>query len=146
MATQKWTAPPAAVTALTTAELNALANDAMVAGAFVKANGVDLDQSAHFEFVGTIASAPVADRTLDLYAQYQFDGANYEDFTAARPSAQGALGSFVLDNTTGTQRKYIMGAVLLPFPFRLVLINKSGFALGATNTVKMWTHNQQVTT
>ena len=143
MPTQKWTAPDSAVTVIDNTALSALANDAKADGSAVE-NATLLNQYATFEWTGQIASAPVADRTLDLYVQYAPDGTNWEDSTGARPSAMGLVGSFVLDNTASAQRKLITGVLLLPFRCRFQLVNKSGFALSGTNLVRMWTHNQAV--
>lgn len=141
MATSKWIA--GTLSTVLTTELNALANDAGVISAVLPQTA--LDTYADFELVCTHSVAPVADRTWDLYAVRQLDSTNYEDATAARPPANGFLGSFVLDAVTTVQRKVLPGIMLPPFAFKVLLVNKSGQAAAATaNTLKMETYNMQV--
>jgi hypothetical protein len=145
MAIQNWTMPDSAVQLLG-AELNSLANDAAVTSAtFNNAAAANLKQYATFELAATFASAPTADRTVDLYAVYSGDGSLFEDSSAARPPAMGLLGSFVLDNTASAQRKLVTGVMLLPFAVRFMVVNKAGFAMTASgHSLRLWTFNQQV--
>jgi hypothetical protein len=141
MATSKWIV--GTLSSILTSELNSLANDAGVISAVLP--NTLLDTYADFELVCTHGVAPVADRTWDLYAVRQLDGTNYEDATAARPPANGFLGSFVLDAVTSVQRKVLPGIMLPPFAFKLLIVNKSGQAAAASaNTLKMETYNMQV--
>jgi hypothetical protein len=126
-----------------TTGLNSLANGAGVVSAAL--SQAALDTYADFELVCTHAVAPVVDTTWALYAVRQLDGTNYEDATAARPPANGFLGTFVLDAVTTQQRKVLPGVLLPPYDYKLLLINNSGQAAAATgNTLKMETYNMQV--
>lgn len=147
MATSKWIASTRGTAGLLASilgtELNALANDAGVVTAAIE-NSTTLDQYADFELVVTLATAPVADRTVDLYAVRTVDGTNYEDATAARPSPE-YVGSFVLDNVGTQQRKIVRGVTLPPEDFKLLVVNKSGYAFTASgHTLKGFFYNQQV--
>lgn len=146
-ATQKWTDPGTTGTTVLSTELNSLANNAAATSTtgYDNRNASNLNQYATFFFDGDIATAPVADLTLDLYAVYSPDGGTtYEDASATRPPAGGLLGSFVLDNATA-QFKGIHGVMLQPFMVKFMLVNKSGYALAASgNTVKMYPFNNQV--
>jgi hypothetical protein len=144
MAIQKWTDPTTTPALSMTTELNALANDAGALSTAAYDNRTALAQYANFELVGTFSTAPTADKTIDLYAIYQQDGTNYEDYSATRPPLT-LLGSFVLDNTGSAQRHGIFGVMLLPLPFKLYAVNKSGYAFTSSgHTIKMWTFNNQV--
>ena len=141
----KWSASSRSnpVSVLTT-ELNSLANDAAVTtGTF--SNTTERDTLVDFELVVAYGTAPTADKTVDLYAIRQIDGTNYEDASASRPPANGFLGSFVLDNTTSTQRKQIAGVVLPPLTCKFLIVNKAGQAMAASaNTLKAYVYNSAV--
>ena len=141
MAVSKWIA--GSLSTVLASELNSLANDAGVVSAAQPQTA--LDTYADFELVCTHGTAPVADKTWDLYVVRQLDGTNYEDASASRPPANGFAGSFVLDAVTSVQRKVLPGILLPPFAFKLLLVNKSGQAAAASaNTLKMETYNMQV--
>jgi hypothetical protein len=141
MAVSKWIA--GSLSTVLASELNSLANDAGVVSAAQPQTA--LDTYADFELVCTHGTAPVADKTWDLYLVRQLDGTNYEDASASRPPANGFAGSFVLDAVTSVQRKVLPGILLPPFAFKLLLVNKSGQAAAASaNTLKMETYNMQV--
>jgi hypothetical protein len=141
MATSKWIA--GSLSTILATELNSLANDAGVISAVIPQTA--LDTYADFELVCTHGTAPVADKTWDLYAVRQLDGTNYEDASASRPPANGFLGSFVLDAVTSVQRKILPGIMLPPYAYKLLIVNKSGQAAAATgNTLKQETYNMQV--
>lgn len=148
MATQKWirsTRGTAGLVSLLTTELNSLANAAAATSASAISNTTELDMYVDFELVFQHGSAPTADTTHDLYLVRSIDGTNYEDATAARPPAMGSVGSFVCDNTTSAQRKYISGILLPPGDFKVMLVNQSGQAMAASsNTLKAVVYNQQV--
>ena len=144
MATQKWKTPATGSIILSSTDLSALANGAGALSTAAYDNGTNLNQYATFEWNGAIATAPTADKTLDLYAVYAPDGSSYEDQSASRPPAGSLIGSFVLDNTTSAQRKMIHGVMLLPAVMKFLLINNSGYALTGTNTVKIYTFNNEV--
>ena len=144
MATQKWIA--GSLTTLLTTELNSLANDAGVLTAEID-NTSNLDVYADIEYyMAGHGTAPAADTTHDLYIVRSVDATpNYEDYSATRPPAYGSIGSVVLDNTAGAQRKVIPSVLLPPYKFKIYIVNKSGYALAASaNTLKMRTYNLQV--
>lgn len=147
MATSKWIASArgtAGLISILSTELNALANDAAVTTAAIENNST-LDQYADFELVATFASAPTADKTVDLYIVRSVDGTNYEDASATRPPAGGFVGSFVLDAVATVQRKVIPGVMLPPTTFKLLIVNKSGQAMTASgHTLRGDFYNQQV--
>lgn len=148
MATQKWISGAvsnADIAGFTTA-LNSLANDAAVLSSEYD-NTSDRDVYADILFnIAGHGTAPTADRTHDLYIVRTIDGGStYEDYSASRPPAYGSVGSFVLDNTSGAQKHVIPGVLLPPGKFKLLLVNKSGYALASSgNTVKWTTYNLQV--
>lgn len=145
MADQKWSASARSnpVSILTT-ELNSLANDAAVTTAIIS-NTTERDTIADLELVATYGTAPVADRTVDVYIVRQIDGTNYENASASRPPANGFIGSFVLDNVTSAQRKTIAGVMLPPLTFKLIIVNKAGQAMAASaNTLKAYVYNSAV--
>lgn len=147
MATTKWIAGTSGTSGLSTllgTELNALANDAAATSAAV-ANQTNLELFADFELVATFATAPTADKTCDLYLIRSVDNTNYEDASATRPPANGYVGSFVLDNVGTQQRKILPNVQLPPESFKVLLVNKSGYAMTASgHTLRMNTYNQQV--
>jgi hypothetical protein len=142
----KWilsTRTPNPVTVLDTG-LNALAQAAGVTSGDI-ANSSDLDMFADLELVCTHGTAPVVDRTWDVYMVRRVDGTNYENGSATRPPANGYLGSFKLDAVTSAQRMVVPGVVLPPGTFRILLVNSSGQAAAATgNTLKLLVYNQVV--
>jgi len=141
MAVSKWIA--GALTTVLDTGLNSLANDAGVVSAALP--NTNLDTYADFELVCTHGTAPVADRTWDLYAVRQVDATNYEGATAARPPANGFLGSFVLNAVNTAQRMVLPEMMLPPYAYKLLLVNKSGQAAAASgNTLKQNTYNLQV--
>lgn len=124
-------------------ELNAIANDAGVLTSAIE-NATSLDRYADLVLVATFASAPVADRTVDVYVVRTVDGTNFEDATASRPSPEFA-GSFVLDASASAQRKIVRGVLLPAKDFKLLLVNKSGVAFTATgHTLSGFFYNEQV--
>lgn len=128
---------------LLTTGLNSIANNAGVLSAAIAQT--ELDMYADFEFVVAHGSAPAADTTWDLYLVRQIDGTNYEDQSASRPPANGAIGSFVMDATSSAQRHVIAGVLLPPVGFKVLIVNKSGQTSAASsNTLKMFAYNQQV--
>lgn len=147
MAVSKWSPSSRGTAGLITilsTELNALANDAGVTTGVIE-NSTSLDQYADFELVATFASAPVADKTVDLYLVRSVDASNYEDASAARPPASGWVGAFVLDNVATVQRKTIAGVMLPPTSFKLLIVNKSGVAMTASgHTLRGDFYNQAV--
>ena len=150
MATSKWIASTRAGAAagwlsLETTSFNSLANDAGVLSAVID-NTAALDTYCDLElYVSSWGSAPVADKTVDVYFVRSTDGTNYEDNSAARPPINGSAGSFVLDNIATANRHVIPGILLPPGKFKLLIVNKSGFAMAASgNILSGLFYNQQV--
>jgi hypothetical protein len=141
MAVQKWTGLGTAVTVMSS-ELASLANGAIAEVALDNTSGLNI--YGVFELVFSAGTAPTADSTCDLYRRLAPDGTNYEDGSASRPPANGALGSFVADNNTGPQRHVIADVVLFPGLQKIMLKNNLGYAFSGTCTLKFWPYNQQV--
>ncbi len=116
---------------LATTALNALANDAAVEVSV--SNDTDLDKLVLLELVVAFGTAPVADRTVDVYARLSVDGTNYEDASASRPPASWPGASFVLDATTSQRKICLLN--LPPRTFGLYLVNKAGQAFTASGHV-----------
>ena len=148
MATSKWIRSVVGTSGLVTLEttsLNSLADAAAITSTAID-NSSTLDMYCDLElYVPSWTSAPTADKTCDVYLVRSNDGTNYEDATAARPSVNGAVGSFVLDNTAGAQRHNLPGILIPPGKFKLLFVNKSGFAMAASgNILSGLFYNQQV--
>jgi hypothetical protein len=137
MAVSKWQG--GAATSVLTTELNALANDAGVVSGTITSTR---DQHGDLELVATFASAPTADRAVDVYAVRTVDGTDFEDASASRPPASGYLGSFAVNNV-GTAQRLICAGVSLPVrDFKLLLVNKSGQAFTASgHTLKFYPYS-----
>jgi type II secretory pathway pseudopilin PulG len=88
-----------------------------------------------FQLLANFSVAPTENTTVDLYVILS-DGTNYSvaPETGAGGFKQQYLGSFVLNNATGDQYSYIMGAPNLDPKGKFVLFNN---ATGQTGTLTL---------
>lgn len=139
-----WQAAPASRGTGLTTELNSLANGAFSAVGTAIDNTANKDQYAAMDIV--LASlTPASGATLSLYLVQSADGTTYEDAPSATNPGSHMLVATVLV-TTGAAAKRIVSPwfYLPPGKFKLVLLNSTGVALGATlNTVTVYTSNDQ---
>lgn len=124
---------PGALVSLMTAELDALANGAGAtdAAAFDNAAAYTLWSFGDFEIVATSTNPMTAGATIDLYLLVSVDGANYEQ---VGPNA--FVGSLVC-LAANSQRVVLRGVPLPQGEFKAHIINNSGQALLAVNTLKL---------
>ena len=150
MTVEKWSA--AAITTLSSTELNSLAS---AAGAL----GVEYDNATNdypfgiFELTVTFGSAPTAGKTVDLYLIPATDGTNYSTtINGAGGYAQSTsyVGSFPLQAVTTLQRLNVGGIgargtlFLPPTKFKAYILNTSGVAFPASgSTLKMVAYQRQ---
>lgn len=118
------------------AELNSLASAGVVQSTTVVDNTTNLDPWAAIQGSITFNSAPSASdaNTLDVYAQPQWDGTNYQALASGQlPQGALYLCSLPVKNTTTTQQ-LASAPFPLPGPIRVHLIiqNNTGTALAAS--------------
>lgn len=137
MATQKWAAPEAITSALTT-ELNSLANNGLCTASAAIDNETGLYQYMEVELV--LASlTPTGTPYCQLYLVKQIDGTNYEDNTVS--AAHQIIAVFPMSTAAAAKRIIVANILIPPTPFKLILENKTGVSLAASgNTVKYRRH------
>lgn len=145
MALDKWSALGTLTTYLSI-ELNGLASAANALGAAV-ANQTDKNKLVIMELVVAFGVAPVAGKSVDLYAVFSADGVNYSDGDGTvDPPVTSYLCSFPVRAVTTIQRIVVPNVPLLaPASFKFLLLNEAGQAFAATsNTLKYATYNSEI--
>lgn len=149
MATAKWiksTRVSNPITILSNSDLTSIANGAGVLSGVIS-NTSDLDMYMDLYLTIIFGSAPTANTTMDAYLVRSSDGGTtFEVNSASRPPANGAIGSFVLNNTATTLLYALPNVLLPPGSFRVLLVNSSGVTTDAS-TGKIMTgdfYNQQI--
>lgn len=134
-----WSAPVSIATALTT-ELNALANAAFSAASTAYDNETNHHLYIDLELV--LASlTPTGAPYCAVFLIAELDGSNYEDVPNA---ASIPLAIFPFTTAVAAKRQIRSNILVPPLPFKLVLQNNMGPALGATlNTLKYRLHDEQ---
>lgn len=140
MTTQKWVAPEAIATALTT-ELNSLANGSQSAVSSAIDNATDLYQYMELELV--LASLiPTGSPYCLVYLVKQIDGTNYEDLTTS--ASHLVIASLPMSTATAAKRIIVANILIPPVAFKLAVQNQAGPALAAAaNTLKYRRYNEQ---
>lgn len=138
--TQKWTAPEAISSPLTT-QLNSLANGAQSAASAAIDNETDLYRWAEVEVV--LASlTPTGSPAVHILLIQSLDGTNFEDLSTSALHTQVASVSF--STAVAAKRMVSRPFAIPPTQFKLALQNQAGPALAASgNTVKIRRFNEQ---
>ena len=138
--TQKWLAPEATATALTT-ELNSLANAAQCTASAAIDNETDLYQYLELELV--LASlTPTGTPYCLVYLVKSVDGTNYEDVTTS--ASHLVVAALPMSTAVAAKRINVANILIPPCKFKLVVQNQCGPALGASaNTLKYRRYNEQ---
>jgi hypothetical protein len=129
-------------------ELNSMASAAVVQSTTVVDNTTNLDPWAAIQGNITFNAAPTASdtNTLDIYAQPQWDGSNYQGLgSGVLPQGALYLCSLPVKNTATTQQ-LTSAPFPLPGPIRLHLViqNNTGTALAASaGTVSVYSWQTQ---
>lgn len=145
MALDKWSVLGTLNTYLST-ELNSLASAANKLGAAID-NATNKNKLAIVELVLAFGVAPAAGKSVDLYAVFSADGANYSDGDdTVDPALSSFLAAFPVRAVTTAQRIVIPNIPLLaPASFKFLILNESGQAMAATgNTLKYATYNTEI--
>src|SRR4051812_10678267 len=138
--TNKWTAPEAIATALTT-ELNSLANSALSSASSAIDN--ETDKYLYMELELVLASlTPTGTPYCNVYLVKQIDGSNYEDNTTS--ATHQIVAVFPL-STAGAAKRIIVSNILIPpCPFKLIVQNNCGPSLASSgNTLKYRRYYEQ---
>lgn len=138
MSSIKWDSAVSRTTGISTASINAGANNL---GSEIS-NNTNKDRWATFELQFTCASAPTAGTVFELYLIYAIDGTNYEDGDATPTDPiKIRAGVFPARNVTSAQRIVLANIPLSPFKVKCLL--KSELDQNATSvTLSMYTHNE----
>lgn len=131
--TNKFTAPEAIATALTT-ELNSLANAGLSAASAAIDNEAGLYLYMELELV--LASlTPTGVPYCSVYLVKQIDGTNYEDNTVS--ATHQVVAVFPMSTAVAAKRIIVSNILIPPCPFKLIVQNNCGPALAASgNTLK----------
>lgn len=129
---------------LMSADLNALANDAVNVGAVLPDNTSNRFFYAEFELVLTsVDLSAQTNPALELYLVPSYDGTNYADTgtdasTTVYPPAQYLVAILGVAESSAAHRAVAKHILIDPSKYTPVVINKTGAALAASgNTLKM---------
>ena len=134
MTTLKLTAATARTTGFAA---QAIANTASHLGDEIN-NATNKDLYLSLEALYQYATAPTASKNVDFYILYAFDGTNYEEASAARIIATLSPAA----DTAAHRRVLVESLLLLPFPFKLHVLNKDTEQT-ITLTLDARTHNEE---
>lgn len=136
MTTQKWLAPEAIQSALTT-ELNSLADGAYSAASAAIDNAADLYQFMSLE-LNLASLTPTTSPYVAIYLLPSVDGTNYVDGGGSvAPPANTLIAVFDLSTSAGVKWRAATNILIPPLKFKLVLLNEANVALAASgNTLK----------
>ncbi len=143
-ATTQWAAAPVSRSTGLTTELNSLANGGYSAQGTAFDNTSNLDEFAACD-IALASLNPTAGAYLQIFLSQSLDGTTYEDAPSSTNPGTHQLVATVLV-TTGSAAKRIMTPWfrIPPGKFKLVLLNQTGVALGASaNTVTLYTSNDK---
>lgn len=137
--TFSWLAPIAIASALTT-ELDALANAAFSAASAAYDN--ETNHHLYLDLELRLSSlTPTGSPYCAVFLIAELDGTNYED---APNAASVPIAIFSFTTAVAAKRQVRSNILVPPLPFKLVLQNNMGPALGATlNTLKYRLHDEQ---
>lgn len=138
--TNKWVAPEAIATALTT-QLNSLANGSICTASSAIDNLTDLYQYIELELV--LASlTPTGTPYCLVYLQKQIDGTNDEDLTTS--ASHLVIATFPMSTAVAAKRIIVSNILIPPTSFKLAVQNQAGPALASSgNTLKYRRYNEQ---
>lgn len=147
MAEFNWTAYTAALAELVAAaDLNSLANDAMVA----MADGIEIDNGTNRDFYIDVelylASVDLSAQTnpaVNLYLFRALDGTNYED-DWANPAKLAAVVPVEPGSGAQVHRAVYEGILIPPGKFKILPENKTGAAFAASgNTLQYRAYSEE---
>lgn len=131
---ERWEAPEAAVTVLST-QLDGLANGTISAYSAAQAQTARYTR-ADFELLVTFGTAPTAGAFVGLYLVPVFDGVN--DPTNHQDYGSHFAGAFPIRGVTTQQRVVLKDVKLPPLDFKVAAFNSTGQAFPASgSTVRM---------
>lgn len=143
MTTQKWVAPEAIASALTT-ELNSLADGAHSAVSAAIDNATDLYQFMSLE-LNLASLTPATNPYIAVFMLVSVDGTNYVDGgSSVAPPLNTLIAVFDLSTSAGVKLRAAHNIPIPPLKFKLVLLNEANVALASSgNTLEYRRYNQQ---
>jgi hypothetical protein len=148
---QLWKAATGSTIIAADGALKNLANNGIAVSSEVT-NGTSLKTHANFElYIHDYAAAPTANSAFELHIVYQLDGTNYadgEDGDVADPNLSGNTlhGCFIVPVAVDEDmRMQLLDVPVLPFDFKVCIVNKSGQAIPNTDnsTLKIWLFSKE---